>query len=147
MHPPRASLADPYEHAAPEDGPRHRVRGDAQNALDLSDEIERITAGSVQLVDQREHRHLALPADAKELLCLRLDTLCAVEQHHGAVDGVKGPVRVLAEIGVTGRIEEVHLEAAIRKLQDAGGDRDPPLALHLHPVADGRSPPALRLDR
>ena len=71
-----------------------------------------LAPGAVHLVDEGEDGHLALLADAEELLRLRLDALGAVEEHDRAVDGVERAVGVLAEVGVAGRVEQVHLQAA-----------------------------------
>ena len=141
-------MVDPPEAlAAVVGGPGHRVDADAEDVFDLADQLEGLAPRPVHLVDEREDGHLPLLADAKELLRLRLDALGAVEEHDRPVDRVERPVRVLAEVGVPRRVEEVHLEAVIRKLHHAGRDGDAALALHLHPVGDGGRPAALRLDR
>jgi len=139
-----ASVVDAAEDALAEDRPRDRIHADPEDALDLADELEGITAGAVHLVHEREDRDVPLLADAEQLLRLVLDALRAVEEHDRAVDGVERAVRVLAEVGVTRRIEQVHLHPAIRELHHARRDRDPALLFHLHPVGDGGSAPALR---
>jgi len=105
------------------------------------------SAGTVHLVHEREDGDAPLLADAKQLLRLSLDALRAVEEHHGAIDGVERSVGVLAEVGVARRIEQVHLQPAVGELHDAGRDGDAALALHLHPVAHRGRTAALGLHR
>jgi hypothetical protein len=147
VDPLRQPVPDATEGAAPEDGPGDRVDADPEDALHLADQVERIAAGPVHLVDEGEDRDRPLLADPEQLPGLGLHALRAVEQHHGAVHGVEGPVGVLAEVGVAGCVEQVELVAAPGELEDRRGDRDAALALHLHPVGDGARTAALRLHR
>ena len=112
-----------------------------EHLLDLVEQLERRAAEAVQLVDEGRDRHAAHPTDLKELDRLRLDALDAVDEHDGRVRGGEGPVGVLAEVVVAGRVEQVHATARVLELQDAGGDRDAALALDLHPVAGGLTTP------
>jgi MoxR-like ATPase len=129
------------------DGPGDRDDADPEHALHFAHEIERLAPRAVHLVDECEDWHLPLLADAEELLRLRLDPLGAVEEHDRRVGGVERAVGVLAEVGVARSVEQVHLQAVVAELEDARRDRDPALALELHPVAHRRGAPPLRLDR
>ena len=73
--------------------------------------------------------------------------LARVEHHHDGVDAGEHAVRVLGEVLVAGRVEQVDDVVAVGELQHRRADRDAALALELHPVR-GRRPPAFAgLDR
>lgn len=79
----------------------------------------------------------ALAAYLEQLLRLRLDALGRVDQHDCAVRRRQRAVRILGEVLVAGRIENVHPMAVIVELHNARGHGDPSLLLDLHPVARG----------
>ena len=93
------------------DRPRHGVARDAEHALDLVHEVERVLARAVQLVDERDDRDPPHAADLEELDRLRLDALGAVDEHDGRVGRRERAVRVLGEVVVARRVEEVHVVA------------------------------------
>ncbi len=146
VHASADPVVDAAEGPAAEDGPGDGVDPDPEHALHLPDEVEGVPARPIHLVHEGEDRDGTLAADPEELAGLGLHALGAVEQHHRAVDRMQRTVGVLAEVGVAGRVEEVHLQAPVGKLQHAGGDGDASLALHLHPVAHRAGAPALGLD-
>ena len=80
---------------------------DAEVGLDVADELERIFAGAIALVDEGEDRRAPPLADGEQLPRALLDALAIVEQHHGAVGGDERAVGVLAEVLVAGRVEQV----------------------------------------
>ena len=129
------AVVDALEIRPGADRPRHGVARDAENALDLVHEVERILACAVELVHERDDRDPPHAADLEELDRLRLDALRAVDEHHGGIGRRERAVRVLRKIVVTRRVEEVHVMARVRKLEHARRDRDAALALELHPVA------------
>ena len=103
--------------------------------------------GTVVLVEEREHRQAAGPADLEQLERLGLDALGRVEHHHDGVDAGEHAVGVLGEVAVAGRVEQVDDVVAVRELQHRRADRDAALALQLHPVRRRRPPPVAGLDR
>ena len=135
------------EVAGDADRPGDRRGDDADLLLDLVEQLERVAAGPVPLVDEREQRQLALPADLEQLERLRLDALGRVEHHDRGVGGGQHPVGVLGEVAVAGGVEQVDHAVAVGELQHGRGDRDAALLLELHPVRGGRAPPAAGLDR
>ena len=152
----RAGEADvlagaPVDHAAEvagdADRPRDRRGHDRQLRLDLVEQLERVAARSVPLVDEREQRQVALAADLEELQRLRLDALGRIEHHDRGVGGRQHPVGVLGEVAVAGGVEQVQHRVAVRELQHGRGDRDASLLLHLHPVGGDAPSLAPRLDR
>ena len=131
----RFAVVHALELRAGADRPVERTARHAEHALDLVEQVERLASMPVELVDERHDGDLPRPADLEELDGLRLHALGAVDEHHGAIRRGQRAVRVLAEVVVAGRIEQVELIAAIGKLHHAGGDRDAALTLERHPVA------------
>ncbi len=101
----RPAVVDPLEVGARADRPGRGRAGDPEDLLDLVHQVERVAAGTVQLVHERRDRDLPHPADLEELDRLRLDPLRRVNEHDGAVGGGEGPVGVLAEVVVPRRVE------------------------------------------
>ena len=131
----RAAIVDAGKPAAGEHRPRHRIAVDAELGLDVAQELERVLAGPVALVDEGEDRHAAALADGEELPGALLDALPVVEQHDGAVGGDEGAVGVLGEVLVARGVEQVDAIAVVVEGHHAAGDGDAALALELHPVA------------
>jgi hypothetical protein len=134
VHLARNAVVHALELGAVADRPVHRHRADAQHLLDLREQLQRLAAGPVELVDEREDRDAALAADREQLAGLRLDAFGVVDQHHGAVGGHQGPVGVLGKVLVPGRVQQVEHVAVVLELQHGRGDRDPALPLQFHPV-------------
>ena len=102
--------------------------------VDLVHQLQGVLARAVPLVDDREHRDAAVPADGEELHRLRLEALGGVDQHHRGVDGGEHAVGVLGEVGVAGGVEQVDHRVAVLELQGRRGDGDAAGLLHVHPV-------------
>jgi hypothetical protein len=87
--------------------------------------------------------------DGEQLARLLLDTLPVVEQHDGAVRGDQRAVRILREVLVPGRVQQVDPVTVVVELQHARRDRDAALLLQLHPVGRRvtRRPPRLHRSR
>ena len=128
----------PVDDAAEVAGDAHRPgdRGglEVELGLELVDQFERLSAGTIPLVDEADDRQLTLATHLEQLAGLALDAARRVEHHDHRVDRGKDPVGVLGEVAVTGRVEQVQDVVAIGELEHGRGDRDAPLLLHLHPV-------------
>jgi hypothetical protein len=129
-------IVDAAEAIAAADRPVHRHRVNAEHALDFVEQVKRIAAGQIQLVDEGQHRQPAQLADFEQLARLRLDALRRVDHHHDAVDGEQRAVGVLAEVLVARRVEQRQVVRAEIELHRGGGDRNAALALDVHPVGD-----------
>ena len=114
--------------------PVQRKRRDAEHPLQLIHQVQRRTRGPVQLVHESEDRHASPAADFKELQRLRLDALARIDHHHRRIHRREHAVRVLREILVPRRVEQVHHAIPVFKLQHRRRHRDPALLLQLHPV-------------
>ena len=115
--------------------------------LDLVDQLERVLARPVPLVDEGDQRDAPLAAHLEQLERLGLDALAGVEHHDRGVGRGQHPVGVLGEVAVTGGVEQVEHLVAVRELQHGRGDGDAALLLHLHPVGPDPAPLAPGLDR
>ena len=71
------------EIAAAPDRPVHRRGVERQRLLDLVEQVERIAALAVHLVDEGDDRDVAQPADLEQLAGARLDALGGVDHHDG----------------------------------------------------------------
>jgi hypothetical protein len=50
--------------------------------LDLVEQLEAVARFAIELVDERDHRHVAHAADFEQLQRLRLDAFAGIEHHH-----------------------------------------------------------------
>ena len=114
--------------------PVDRGTADAEDFLELVDEVEGVLRSTVHLVDEGEDWDTALTADGKELDGLCLDTFCAVKEHDRGVCRAKCTVSILGEVLVTGGIKDIDAVAVVVELHDGRGNGDTTLLLDLHPV-------------
>ncbi len=140
-------VIDAPQLAAHADGPGDGRPADAQHPLDLVEELQRLAPVPVQLVHEGHDRSVPQPADLHQLDGTLLDALGRVDDHQRGVDGGQRAVGVLREVRVTRGVQEVHHPPPVRELHHGGGDGDPPLLLHLHPVRGGVTRSLARLDR
>ena len=128
------------------DRPGQRPDLNLQLALDLVEQVERVLARAVELVDEDHDRRVAHPAYFHQLARLRLDALSAVDHDDHAVDGRQRPVGVLGEVLVAGGVEDVDLDVSVLEAHDRRGDRDAALPLDFHEVGRGSPLDLVRLD-
>ena len=69
--------------AAAPDRPSDRRGIERERFLDLIDEVERVAALAIHLVDEGDDRNVAQPAHLEQLARPRLDALGRVDHHHG----------------------------------------------------------------
>ena len=127
--------------------PAHRRHVEREGRGDLVEQLDRVLALAIHLVDEGHDRHVAQAADLEQLARARLDTLGGVDHHDGRVDRRQGAVGVLAEVLVARRVKQVEDRAAIFEMHHRGRDRDAALLLDLHPVRARAAGFATRLDR
>ena len=94
--PPLAQVVGADEIAAAADRPGHRRGVERQRLLDLVEQIERVAALAVHLVDEGDDRDVAQPADLEQLAGPRLDALGGVDHHDRGVDRGQRAIGVLA---------------------------------------------------
>ena len=134
------------EIAAAPDRPGHRRGVERQRLFDLVDQIERIAAFAVHLIDEGDDRNVAQPADFEQLAGARLDAFGGVDHHHRRIDRGQRAIGVFGKVLVARRIEQVEDAAVILEGHHRSDNGDAALALDRHPVGAGRAAVALGLD-
>ena len=135
------------------DGPVQRRRRQTDPLLDLVQQLQRVLAGTVPLVDDGDHRDTELAAHLEQLQRLRFEALGSVDEHDRSVDGGQYPVGVLREVGVTGSVDEVddvylvygRVDLVV-ELQRGRAHRDAASLLHFHPVRHRRAAARFAVD-
>ena len=144
-------LVAPVDHAAEAardaDRPGERRERQPERLGQVVDHPERLHARAVVLVHERDQRDPAGARDLEELLGLGLDAAGRVDQDHGGVDRGQHPQRVLGEVLVPGRVEQVEDDVLVLEAQHRGRDRDAAAALEVHPVRRRRPLAAAGGDR
>jgi hypothetical protein len=126
--------------------PVHRRGVERQRLLDLVEQIERVAAFAVELVDEGDDRDVAKPADLEQLAGARLDALRRVNHHDGGIDRGERAVGVLGKVLVARRVEQVEDQVVVFEGHHRGDDRDAALLLDRHPVGLRGAAVALGLD-
>ena len=116
------------------DGPVERRSGNAEHAFDFIEQLERIAAVGVALVDERQNRQPMTLTDFEQFPRLFFDALRGVEHHDDAVGRDERAIRIFAEVFVARRVEQRDALALDLEFQCGGGQRDAALLLHRHPV-------------
>ena len=147
VHLLRLAIEDALKLEAVADRPVHREGADAEHALQLIQQGERLLHRAVALVDEGEDRHAALAADLEELAGLRLDALGGINHHHDRVHGGEHAIGVLGEVLVARGVQQVEAVAGVIELQHGGADGDAALLLQFHPVGGRRALVLARGDR
>ena len=142
----RFAIVHAAEGFAAAERPVDRIGADAEHVLELVEQLERIARRAVHLVDEREERDAAGAADRKQFAGLRFYALGRVDQHDRTVGRQQRAVRVLAEILMARRVEEIDRPAVIGELKDRRRDRDAPLPFQFHPVGGRRAGSPARRD-
>ncbi len=138
-------IVDALEPRPDADGPGEGPRVDPEFALQLVQEGHRVSSLPVQLVDEHHHRRVAHPADVHQFARLFLDTLHAIDDEDDAVHRGEGAVRVLGEILVARRVEDIDLVPVVLEAHHRRRHRDAALFLDLHEVGGGRLPDLVAL--
>ncbi len=122
------------------DGPRQGADLDFQFLLQLVQQVERVAALAVHLVDEDDDGSIPHAAHRHQFAGLRLHTLGSVHHDDGRVDSGQRAVGILGKVLVTRGVEDVDLVfhagtlGAVVELHDRGRDGDTALLLDVHPV-------------
>ena len=125
------------------DRPAQRTYFDFKFLLQLVEQIERIAAFAVHLIDKDDNWCLTHAAHGHQLSCLSLNTFGSVNHDDSRVNGGKCAEGIFSKVLVTWSIQNVHLIFYVRafgsiiKLHDRCRHRDTTLFLNVHPVAGG----------
>ncbi len=111
-----------------------------EQLVDGVDHLGRSGVGSIDLVDDADHRKAGLECLAQHEPGLRQRSLAGVDQQQDAVDHRQAALHLAAEVGVTGRVDDVDRHVAVVDGRVLGQDGDAlfPLEVHgvHHPVGD-----------
>ncbi len=112
---------------------------EADDVLDLALALVGLRAGQVDLVDDRDDLEVVLDGQVGVGERLRLDALRGVDQQQRALAGRQRARHLVAEVDVSGRVDQVEdvLLAVGRRVVQADRmrlDGDPALALEIHGV-------------
>ena len=116
------------------DRPVDRRGVNAERALEVVEQFQRILRGPIELVDEREDRQAVPLRHLEQLARLILDAVRRVDDHHDAVGGDQRAIGVFAEILVARRVDERHPPPLDLELERRRRDRDAALLLERHPV-------------
>ena len=116
---------------------RDRLR--AQAVDDHVDGAPEVRAHAVHLVHEADTGYAIFVRLPPHGLRLRLDARDRVEHDHAAVEHAQAALHLDREVDVTRRVDDVYLVACPLGSRRRRGDRDPPLALLLHPVHHRRA--------
>ena len=124
-----------------EDGAR---RVDANDALHLFLRALGLGRREVDLVDDGDDLEMVVDREMGVRKRLRLDALARIDDEQRALAGGKRPAHLIAEVNVTGRVDEVEdvVLAVLRAVVEAHRvllDGDAPLLLELHGVQNLRA--------
>ncbi len=130
-------MIDTLEIAVAADRPGDGRGLDAQHLFDLVEQLDGVADIAVEFVDEADDRRVAQTADIHQGDGAWLHTLAAVDHHQRAVHRGEGAVGVFGEVLVAGGVEQVDHVLAVGELHHRGGDGNPALLLHGHPVGSG----------
>ncbi len=140
-------IVNALEGRAHADGPREGLDMDVQFCFELVQEFEGVLALAVELVHEDDDRRIAHAANLHQSFGLLFDALDAVDDEDDAVHCRERAVRVLGEILMARRVQQVDLEPVVIEAHDRGGDRDAALPLDVHEVRGSALADLVRLHR
>ena len=118
--------------------PDDRGRLGADQLRELGRALLRLRRRQVDLVDRRDDDEPGLLGQVVVGEGLGLDPLRGVDQQHCALARGQRPADLVGEVDVAGRVDQVQDEgpavALVGQADCLSLDRDPPLALQVHPV-------------
>ncbi len=113
----------------------HDVRGiAAEDVRQLGRVLVRLGGRQVDLVEHRDDRQVVLEGHVEVGQRLRLDALGGVDEQHGTLAGRQRPGHLVAEVDVTGRVDEVEHVPVPRQPDVLRLDGDAALTLDVHAV-------------
>ena len=112
-----------------------------EQLVDVVEDLGRARVAAVDLVDRDDDRQAAGHRLLEDVARLRQRPLGGVDEQQHRVDHQQRPLDLAAEVGVTGRVDDVEPDAGVVDRRLLGEDRDALLALEVarihDPVDDG----------
>ena len=111
-----------------------------EELVHLVEDLRDARVGPVDLVDHEDHRKVRLERLAQHEPRLRERALARVDEEQHTVDHGERALDLAAEVGVTGRVDDVEDHVAVANRRVLGEDRDALLTLEVvrvhHPLVD-----------
>ena len=124
------------------------VRAEVHEQLvDLVEDLGGAGVGPVDLVQGDDDRQMPRHRLLEDVAGLRQRALGGVDEEQHGVDHQQAPLDLAAEVGVTGRVDDVQADALVVDGRLLGEDRDPLLALQVHRVHDAVDDGLVRAER
>ena len=111
--------------------------GGAAFAAQLCECAGRVRAGTVDLVEEQQYRHVIVREKPPERFRVALHALGAAHDEDGVIERRKHALHLGGKIGVAGRVEKIINGVAPAKIRLSGKDGDSPLALDRLRVEEG----------
>ena len=111
--------------------------GGAAFAAQLCECAGRVRAGTVDLVEEQQYRHVIVREKPPERFRVALHALSTAHDEDGVIERRKHALHLGGKIGVAGRVEKIINGVAPAKIRLSGKDGDPPLALDRLRVEEG----------
>lgn len=111
---------------------RHRL--DTQFRLNVFKNFQSLFAWAVHLVDESDDGNTPQTTDVEQFFSLSLYAIGEVQHHHRTISRDQRAIGVLAEVLVSGSIEQIDGYAFVLKGEAGGTDRNTALPFQLHPV-------------
>src|SRR5439155_12527451 len=103
---------------------------------DLVEDLVGAGVAAVDLVDDDNRLEVEVEGLLEDELCAGQGAFGSVDKEQDAVDHGQGPLDLTAEVGVTGRVDDIDLRALVEDRGVLGEDGDAALALELVGVHD-----------
>ena len=130
-------MVDPTKAFAATNGPGNRCAFNLEDLFNLIQQIYRIPALAIELVDEGHNRSSAHSTHFHQLDRTFLYTLGRIYHHQRRIDGRQGTIRIFREISMARGIKQIDHRALIGKLHNGRSDRYTTLLFQLHPVGGG----------
>ena len=127
-------MINPFKQLAAADRPGNRRAADFQLIFDFIQQFHRIADITVEFVHKGENRRIAQTGNFHQLTGTIFDAFRRIDNHQTAVNRRQGTVSIFGEVFVPRGIQQVNQAVMVRELHHRGGNRDPTLLFHFHPV-------------
>ena len=107
-----------------------------EQLVDRVQDLRRARVAAVDLVDRHDHRQVVRHRLLQDVAGLRQRALRRVHQQQHRVDHVQAALDLAAEVGMTGGVDDVEVDAVVLHRGLLGQDRDALLALQVAGVHD-----------
>ncbi|CCK06200.1 FIG00640947: hypothetical protein [Cronobacter sakazakii 696] len=127
-------VVNAFKEFAAANRPGDRRTGDFQLVFHFIQQLHWIADVTVEFVHKGQDRRVAQTGNFHQLTGAILNAFRGVDNHQAAVHRRQRAVGIFREVFVAGGIQQVNETVMVRELHHGGGNRNPALLFHLHPV-------------